>query len=100
MNKYTKFWYGTRYPTVSHNYCRNVDNDAKGPWCFTNANGKEWEYCDIPSCQYESDGDANDSETTKSIRQDSASAATSSTPSDELTCGLRCLNSNCDPIKG
>lgn len=63
VNRATKAWYGTRYPAVTHNYCRNVDNDSNGPWCYTNANGKEWGYCDIPQCAYESDNDdSNDND--------------------------------------
>ena len=35
--------------TAAMNYCRNVDKDVSGPWCFTMNN--EWEYCDIPICR-------------------------------------------------
>jgi len=33
-----------------HNYCRNPDNDSKGPWCYTSSWSKRWDYCDIPQC--------------------------------------------------
>ena len=32
------------------NYCRNPDNEPKGPWCYTEDSGKRWEYCDIKIC--------------------------------------------------
>jgi len=33
-----------------HNHCRNPDGDTR-PWCITATPGKQWEYCDIPTCQ-------------------------------------------------
>lgn len=33
-----------------HNYCRNPDNDAIGPWCFTSMESGRMEYCNIPLC--------------------------------------------------
>ncbi|XP_072122076.1 plasminogen [Mobula birostris] len=33
------------------NYCRNPDNDTKGPWCYTQDPGRRWEHCQIPSCE-------------------------------------------------
>ena len=34
----------------NHNYCRNPDNDPKGPWCYTTDPNKRFQYCNIPSC--------------------------------------------------
>jgi len=36
-----------------HNYCRNPDNDSKGPWCYTSSWSKRWDYCDIPQCFFQ-----------------------------------------------
>ena len=35
------------------NYCRNPDNEPKGPWCYTQDSSKRWEYCDIKICSGE-----------------------------------------------
>ncbi|XP_034328389.2 uncharacterized protein [Magallana gigas] len=37
------------------NYCRNPNPDSKyyHPWCFTMDPKKQWDFCDIPSCEYE-----------------------------------------------
>uniref|UniRef100_A0AAY4BYN5 Plasminogen n=1 Tax=Denticeps clupeoides TaxID=299321 RepID=A0AAY4BYN5_9TELE len=32
------------------NQCRNPDNDANGPWCYTTDVVKKWDYCHIPDC--------------------------------------------------
>jgi len=32
------------------NYCRNPDDDGRGPWCFTDHVTDQMEYCDIPRC--------------------------------------------------
>ena len=32
------------------NYCRNTENDATGPWCYTTDPNTRWELCDIPLC--------------------------------------------------
>lgn len=34
----------------NHNYCRNPDNDAKGPWCYTTDRRTRFEYCNVPNC--------------------------------------------------
>lgn len=34
---------------LSHNYCRNPNKESK-VWCYTSADGKEWEYCDVRIC--------------------------------------------------
>ncbi|CAG0897519.1 unnamed protein product [Darwinula stevensoni] len=35
----------------SHNFCRNPDADAGGPWCYNGAGtDPRWEHCDVPSC--------------------------------------------------
>ena len=32
------------------NFCRNPDDTAGGPWCYTTDPNKRWEFCDIPFC--------------------------------------------------
>lgn len=39
----------------NHNYCRNPDNDASGPWCYladfdSSKEKRNWEPCGIPQC--------------------------------------------------
>ena len=34
-----------------HNYCRNPDNDPKGPWCYTKSSKSSFDYCHIPTCE-------------------------------------------------
>uniref|UniRef100_A0A8D2LSA8 Kringle domain-containing protein n=1 Tax=Varanus komodoensis TaxID=61221 RepID=A0A8D2LSA8_VARKO len=36
---------------LQENYCRNPDNDANGPWCYTTDPGTRYDYCNIPPCQ-------------------------------------------------
>ena len=40
--------------TFSHNYCRNPvdpsDCHLELPWCYTDQNNENWEYCDLPKC--------------------------------------------------
>ncbi|CAG0896448.1 unnamed protein product, partial [Darwinula stevensoni] len=33
-----------------HNFCRNPDNTAHGPWCYLKEFEHRWEYCDVPFC--------------------------------------------------
>jgi len=33
-----------------HNYCRNIDNDIDGLWCYTTNPRMPKDYCSIPSC--------------------------------------------------
>lgn len=49
-----------KYSPVSHalagleeNYCRNPDNDDKGPWCYTTDPDVRFDYCSIPECEDE-----------------------------------------------
>ncbi|KAF4071076.1 hypothetical protein AMELA_G00280820 [Ameiurus melas] len=35
---------------LESNNCRNPDNDANGPWCYTTDPTKKWDYCHIPDC--------------------------------------------------
>ncbi|CAG5104057.1 Oidioi.mRNA.OKI2018_I69.chr1.g1072.t1.cds [Oikopleura dioica] len=35
---------------TNHNFCRNPDNDPKGPWCYTTDPGTRFEYCEITDC--------------------------------------------------
>lgn len=32
------------------NFCRNPDSDVRGPWCITNIETMQMEYCDIDPC--------------------------------------------------
>jgi hypothetical protein len=38
---------------ITHNYCRNYDNDSKGTWCLTSQSSVSWASCDIPRCEGE-----------------------------------------------
>lgn len=38
------------YPNLIENYCRNPDNNTKGPWCYTRDPTVEREECPIPVC--------------------------------------------------
>jgi len=31
----------------NHNFCRNPDGDANGPWCYTTDPSTRFEYCNI-----------------------------------------------------
>uniref|UniRef100_A0A8C7EBX7 Plasminogen n=1 Tax=Nothoprocta perdicaria TaxID=30464 RepID=A0A8C7EBX7_NOTPE len=44
-----------KYPNagLEENYCRNPDNDAKGPWCYTTDPATRFDYCNIPECEVE-----------------------------------------------
>ncbi|XP_004449855.1 plasminogen isoform X2 [Dasypus novemcinctus] len=44
-----------KYPTrgLEENYCRNPDNDEKGPWCYTTDPEVRFDYCSIPQCEDE-----------------------------------------------
>uniref|UniRef100_A0A8D2LPR2 Kringle domain-containing protein n=1 Tax=Varanus komodoensis TaxID=61221 RepID=A0A8D2LPR2_VARKO len=35
---------------LEENYCRNPDNDANGPWCYTTDPATRYDYCNIPLC--------------------------------------------------
>ena len=35
---------------LQENYCRNPDDEAGGPWCYTMSKEKRWDYCDVPMC--------------------------------------------------
>ena len=35
----------------SHNFCRNPNNEATGPWCYVNDEDEKWNYCSIPKCK-------------------------------------------------
>ena len=34
---------------MTGNSCRNPDKGHR-VWCYTSADGEEWEYCDVPIC--------------------------------------------------
>ncbi|XP_060634283.2 hepatocyte growth factor isoform X4 [Anolis sagrei] len=36
---------------LKKNYCRNPDQNAHGPWCYTNDPQVPWDYCPIPRCE-------------------------------------------------
>ena len=36
--------------TEHSNYCRNVPEFEKGPWCYTSSSSKRWDLCDVPMC--------------------------------------------------
>uniref|UniRef100_A0A452U5Q3 Plasminogen n=1 Tax=Ursus maritimus TaxID=29073 RepID=A0A452U5Q3_URSMA len=38
---------------LEENYCRNPDNDEKGPWCYTTDPNQRFDYCSIPQCEDE-----------------------------------------------
>ncbi|XP_016008226.2 plasminogen isoform X2 [Rousettus aegyptiacus] len=38
---------------LEENYCRNPDDDEKGPWCYTTDQKVRFEYCSIPECEDE-----------------------------------------------
>lgn len=49
-----------KYSPASHpsagleeNYCRNPDNDEKGPWCYTTDPKLRFDYCSIHECEEE-----------------------------------------------
>ncbi|OXB57260.1 hypothetical protein ASZ78_007520 [Callipepla squamata] len=44
-----------KYPDagLEENYCRNPDNDEKGPWCYTTDPTTRFDYCNIPECEVE-----------------------------------------------
>ncbi|NXP82714.1 THRB protein, partial [Ramphastos sulfuratus] len=41
------------YPSLIENYCRNPDNNTRGPWCYTRDPTVEREECPIPVCGQE-----------------------------------------------
>ncbi|KAH0616459.1 hypothetical protein JD844_027568 [Phrynosoma platyrhinos] len=36
---------------LKKNYCRNPDDDAHGPWCYTSDPEVPWDYCPISRCE-------------------------------------------------
>ncbi|KAJ6664579.1 hypothetical protein lerEdw1_006152 [Lerista edwardsae] len=36
---------------LEENYCRNPDNDEKGPWCYTTDRDTRYDYCNISECE-------------------------------------------------
>ncbi|NWV64471.1 PLMN protein, partial [Malurus elegans] len=42
-----------KYPNagLEENYCRNPDEDEKGPWCYTTDPAIRFDYCNIPECE-------------------------------------------------
>ena len=42
--------YDKNNSTEIDNYCRNVNNNSKGPWCWTDYANNQWDYCGLPIC--------------------------------------------------
>lgn len=38
------------YPTLINNYCRNPQGTGLKPWCYTNHDRREWDYCLVEQC--------------------------------------------------
>ncbi|XP_064618875.1 deleted in malignant brain tumors 1 protein-like [Lineus longissimus] len=38
--------------TLAQNYCRNPDNDPRGPWCYSTVTTPIYQYCNIPYCSF------------------------------------------------
>ncbi|KAM6964910.1 plasminogen-like [Aplochiton taeniatus] len=38
---------------LESNFCRNPDEDSKGPWCYTTDPDTRWEPCEVPDCKEE-----------------------------------------------
>lgn len=45
---YEKYWTKER-AVQEKSYCRNPDNDVRGPWCFVEK--RNYKYCNIPRCR-------------------------------------------------
>jgi len=41
------------YSTLASNYCRNPQGYGQQPWCYTDYEKGEWEYCQINQCKEE-----------------------------------------------
>jgi integrin beta 3 len=46
--KFTKLPEGCE--KAAKNFCRNPNNNANGPWCYTTDPKVRWEYCDVKPC--------------------------------------------------
>jgi len=57
----------------NHNYCRNPEGSKDKPWCFTVDPSKEWDYCEIPTCE-EKGPDPEAWEAPKGSKSEDASA--------------------------
>ena len=49
---YNILWYNYEPDKAKyvHNFCRNIDADEHGPWCYTDVSREIVEYCLIPKC--------------------------------------------------
>ena len=48
-----KYWIPDSTIEDAENFCRNPNKRKLGPWCFTSLDAeREWEYCNIPHCNY------------------------------------------------
>uniref|UniRef100_A0A4W5NGB0 Plasminogen n=1 Tax=Hucho hucho TaxID=62062 RepID=A0A4W5NGB0_9TELE len=41
------------YADLESNFCRNPDDDSKGPWCYTRDPETRWETCNVQDCSEE-----------------------------------------------
>lgn len=39
------------YGILTTNYCRNPDDEPRGPWCYTMDPDNRYDFCDVPRCQ-------------------------------------------------
>jgi len=40
-----------KFKAGDHNYCRNPDGGADGPWCYTTDPDTKWDLCPVDQCQ-------------------------------------------------
>ena len=40
-----------KFKAGDHNYCRNPDGGADGPWCYTTDPETKWDLCPVDQCQ-------------------------------------------------
>jgi len=38
------------YPDLKENYCRNPQSYGDMPWCYTDMETRQWEYCNVTKC--------------------------------------------------
>lgn len=44
-------WADVGHDSVEGNFCRNLNDDPQGPWCYYGLGEDDWEYCDVPNCK-------------------------------------------------
>ncbi|XP_023379214.1 plasminogen [Pteropus vampyrus] len=68
---------------LEENYCRNPDNDEKGPWCYTTDPNVRFDYCSIPECEDECmhcSGENYEGKTSRTMSGQECQAWSSQTP--------------------